>query len=146
MSFSLTNFSALTGFLPFLLAKFFGYIAMAIYLNKFYKKDCSKFRVALSRIILGLVGYQIFSLLLSSALPLFGLGAIRGFPAPPEIFFSGLFILRMIEWWLVITFFYQRKGIFSKEKQFNCLKGALLSHVLDIPAFFGSLFLIGGLC
>lgn len=117
------------GGIIFGVVKFIGYTGYASALKKLYQAPKSNaYLFAISRTLIGLVvGFAYYK-----GFELFHTG-----DNVDALYYCGLAPLRLIEWYLIIWFFFDRD--FKSPKQiFNCaLGGAVLSYFLDIPAVFG---------
>jgi len=125
----------LQGVLAFTAIKFAGYSLAAFYLNKSYPDSINKFWVVgLARTIIGIV----FGIVLATvSFPFVFVGGL-GF----LIYLLGLIPVRLLEWFIVIRFFYD-ENLNDRQKMWKSLiLGTVWSFVLDVPAILG-LSLIG---
>ena len=125
------------GYLAFGAVKLAGYSLAAWRLNRSYPEAGANFgAVGLTRTVIGMAFGSVLGLL---ALPLVlvgGLGII--------VYYLGLIPVRLMEWWIVILLFYDRRAeTRAKDWRYAGL-GTAWSYALDIPALIG-FFATGGL-
>ncbi len=120
----------LQGILAFTGIKFAGYSLAALYLNKSYPNSNPNFLVVgLIRTIIGIAFGVVLATISFPFVFVSGLGFL--------IYFLGLIPIRLLEWLIVIRFFYD-KGLEDKQKMWkNLILGAVWSFLLDIPALLG---------
>jgi hypothetical protein len=125
------------GYLAFGAVKLAGYSLAAWRLNRSYPETGANFGVVgLTRTVIGMVFGSVLGLL---ALPLVlagGLGVV--------VYYLGLIPVRLLEWWIIILLFYDRRAQ-TKPKDWRYAGfGTAWSYALDIPALIG-FFVTGGL-
>lgn len=129
--------SPVLGYFVFCGIKFFGYWAAAVLLKNLYSGvEKSSAWIGATRTLLGMLAGGLFWLLIGGES-----GASR--TDSEVIFFGTLIFLRVIEWWLLIWFFFDRKFVYVRKDWLMVVLGVIWSFVLDIPAVLG-LLMTGG--
>ena len=118
------------GYLVFSAVKLGGYTLAGWYLNRRYSSTTAHFAlVGVTRTIIGMVFGAGLALL---AFPFFQFGGLGIL-----IYLVGLIPVRLVEWWIVIWFFYDR-SLQTKQKDWRYVGlGSAWSFALDIPALIG---------
>lgn len=120
----------LQGALAFSAIKFAGYSLAAFYLNKSYANaDNNPWVVGLARTLIGIV----FGVVLAAVSFPFVFAGGLGF----LIYFFGLIPVRLLEWFVVIGFFYEDAATDKQRTRKNLVLGTIWSFLLDIPALLG---------
>ncbi len=125
------------GYLAFSAVKLVDYSLAGLFLNSRYPEATTNFLVVgIARTVIGMVFGGVLGLL---TLPLVfggGLGIL--------LYVLGLIPVRLLEWWIIIRFFYDR-SMETKPKDWRYAGiGTAWSFALDIPAAIG-FFATGGL-
>jgi hypothetical protein len=137
--------SIIFGTIIYALIKIVGYSLFAKYLNSLYQKHQNIWKVGLVRtvlgVVLGLVHNGIFFSFFNISM---GRSPIGG--EGTYLFFTLLVLLRVIEWSLIVHWFYD-KNITEKNKALKaiCL-GIFWSFILDIPLMAGLFVVIASIC
>ena len=125
----------------YLVLKMLGYSFFAKYLNYLYKKQQNIWKVGFTRIVIGLtLGFAYSSFFMFILNTSEGKSPIGG--ENTYLFFAFIILLRIIEWALIVYFFYDKKLIKNSRLLKAILFGTICSFILDVPAFFG---LVSGL-
>jgi len=123
------TFDGTTSYIAFTAIKLVGYSWFGWYLDRLYSKSGLNFvLVGVSRTLLGM--------LFGAAVGLLGLIT---FELAMPFFLFGLLPVRIIEWWIILRVYYDRKGQDKERMRKYVGQGLAWSFVLDIPAIFGFL-------
>ena len=123
------------GGLAFTGIKFVGYSLAGLYLNKSYPDSTAIFlTVGITRTIIGIVFGTILAMFSFPFVFVSGIGLV--------IYVVGLIPVRLLEWFLIIRFFYDKNLEDKRKMWWNMFLGTVWSFLLDIPALIG-LFVIG---
>ncbi len=126
------------GYLGFCGVKFVGYSLAALVISRYAYPQCKRnaFAIGATRTLIGVAGGAMNFFLL------------RPFPGHGDSglsqFFAGLFVVRLIEWWLVIWLFYDRRFEHKGRGWKVALLGTAWSFACDFPAIIGY-FMTGGM-
>jgi hypothetical protein len=126
------------GYLVFSAVKLAGYSLAGYYLNQRYAEATTNFAVVgITRTVIGMIFGAVLGLL---SLPFVLVGGLLGI----LIYVLGLIPVRLLEWWIIIRWFYDPL-MQTKQKDWRYASiGTAWSFALDIPAVIG-LFATGGL-
>ena len=124
------------GYATFAAIKLVGYTAAAYAIRRYYAGSSSHpLLVGAARTGIGLVLGAAYGLGVAYA------GSRLGDRAGPVaylvLFYGGLFPVRVVEWWLVIWVFVDRRVEAPWKGWTVAVVGAVLSYLLDIPAMIG---------
>ena len=123
------TFDGTTSYIAFTAIKLVGYSWFGWYLDRLYSKSGLNFvLVGVSRTLLGM--------LFGAAVGLLGLIT---FELAMPFFLFGLLPVRIIEWWIILRVYYDRKGQDKERMRKYVGQGLAWTFVLDIPAIFGFL-------
>jgi hypothetical protein len=118
------------GYLTFAGIKLVGYSIAGYILNRAYNNAKNFFLVVgVARTLIGLIFGAAIGILLIGDLIFEPLGIL--------LYFTALTPLRIVEWWIVIWWFYDRQSQQRKKDWSYVWYGTGWSFVLDIPAFIG---------
>ncbi len=122
-----------------------GYSFFAKYLNALFNKQQNIWKVGLTRTVLGVaLGLAHNALFFTFFDISMGRSPIGGDGTP--LYFLFLVLLRIIEWGLIIYWFYD-KPFKNKTKTFKAITlGILCSFILDIPMLMGLFVVIASIC
>lgn len=124
---------ALTGYASFAAIKLAGYTLAAWVLRKIYgQARAPVIVVGLARTALGMLAGMSFFKGIELAKERYDLPVDSIF-----YYLAGLILLRIMEWWLTVWFFYDRE-LTRKQKDWTCVFGGIAwSFFLDVPAALG---------
>lgn len=125
--------------------KIFGYSIFAKYLNSLFVVNQNIWKVGLIRTVLGValglthnaIFFSLFDISMGRS-PIGGEGT--------ALFFILLIILRVIEWGLIIHWFYDKKLTKRSQVFKGLIFGIIWSFVLDIPLLTGLLVVVASIC
>ena len=120
------------GYSVFAAIKFAGYSLAAKWLNRRFNSNKNIFIVGAARLLIGMVfGVGVWGVAL-------GLAQVGAGGVMPFAYVLLLFPVRMLEWHLLLKWFY--KHAYSAGPDYKLLAlGALWSYVLDVPAVIGAI-------
>jgi hypothetical protein len=141
----MSSLSVIFGTIIYAFIKITGYSLFAKYLNSLFSKHENVWKVGLVRtvlgILLGLIHNGIFFSFFNISM---GRSPIGG--EGTYLFFILLVLLRVIEWGLIVHWFYNKK-LTKRTKVFKAVGlGIIWSFVLDIPLMFGLFVAIASIC
>jgi hypothetical protein len=118
------------GYLVFGAVKLAGYSLAGWRLNRSYPDATANFAVVgITRTVIGMLFGAVLALLAFPFVMLGGLGIL--------VYVAGLIPVRLLEWWIIILLFYDRKKITKQKDWRNVGLGTAWSFALDIPALIG---------
>ena len=126
------------GYMAFCAVKAVGYTAAAAVISRIYERaDRIAFVVGPTRTLIGMaVGAAIYGFQRMAVT--YGFEVFDTLPKA----IAGLAVLRLLEWWLLLWLFYDRK--LSSRRGWAVVGGGIVwSFVLDIPAVIGYIFAAG---
>lgn len=125
------------GYLAFGAVKLAGYSLAAWRLNRSYPETSANIAaVGLTRTVVGMAFGSVLGLL---TLPLVLVSEWSFI-----IYYLGLIPVRLLEWWIIILLFYDRRAQTKSKGWLYAGLGTAWSYALDIPALIG-FFVTGGL-
>ena len=141
----MSSLSVIFGTLAYALVKIVGYSLFAKYLNSAFKTNQNIWKVGLVRTILGVV----LGLIHNSAFFSFFNISMGRLPVGGDgtyLFFIFLILLRIIEWSLIIHWFYNKK-LTKRSRAIKAVGlGIIWSFILDIPLMAGLFVVIASIC
>ena len=137
--------TVIIGTLIYAFIKIIGYSLFAKYLNSLFSKHQNIWKVGLVRTVLGVtLGLAHNSIFFSFFNISMGRSPIGG--EGTSLFFILLVLLRVIEWGLIIHWFYNKK-LTEKPKVLKGIGfGIIWSFILDIPLLAGLFVAIASIC
>jgi hypothetical protein len=122
--------SPVNGYLVFGAVKLAGYSLAGWRLNRSYSGATANFAVVgITRTVIGMLFGAGLALLAFPFIMFGGLGIL--------IYLVGLIPVRLLEWWIIVLLFYDRKMITKQKDWQNVGLGTAWSFALDIPALIG---------
>src|ERR1043166_3767794 len=119
------------GYAPFTAIKFAGYSLAAGMMSHVYERpDRNPLVVGATRTLIGMAAGAAYFGIMLFAMPLTNVPGLVLFPA-------GLFPVRILEWWLLIWLFYDRRFETKKLDWKVVLAGTFWSYLCDVPAMAG---------
>jgi hypothetical protein len=133
------------GFAYFAAVKFAGYTCAAWALNRSYQtKESSVWKVGAARTALGLAAGAAYGGLFIWLVK--GVGVLgNSSDSAAFLYFGGLVPIRLVEWSLIIWYFYQRGRPNHALLLRNSALGMLWSYVLDAIGIFAAIVAPGGI-
>jgi len=126
------TFDSTQSYIVFGAIKFVGYSLAARYLKTSYPdSNANVLLVGLTRTLIGMFFGAIV-----------GMIGFWAFEVAFLVFLLGLLPVRILEWWILLRIFFDRKDEDKRKLGNNIALGVVWSFVLDIPAIFG--FIVTG--
>jgi hypothetical protein len=124
-------------YVTFAAVKFVGYSAYCWWLVRLYRSRRSVPLVGLTRTALGMAFGALYALLVTRV----PYGMLDG---PDPLAYLGLLPVRLVEWALLVSLFFDRRLEQRRPLAWALLGGVGVSYLLDLPAVFG-FFITGGI-
>jgi hypothetical protein len=120
------------GYIAFVAVKFVGYSIAARFISRAYNSDRNAYLVGATRTAIGMAAGALYYY--------FAQGSLSSGAFP---YLAGLAPIRLVEWWLLIFLYYDRRFHQTPRGWNVCVFGTLWSYLWDLPAIFG-FYYIGG--